>query len=192
MTSKYHTTFFVLAALIVAVSCKESCDKLDGKKLLEGCSLLKGLSIISKGGTLVNESNCDVLLPKLIFAKEPKVTFDSAKADKFYTVLAIDPDAPNHSPGNYFLHMIKSNVPGSSLLEGDITTGVDVTKYRGPGPPKGTGDHRYLFVVYEQKSGDLKLEASEVRARFNPSDWMKDLPLCGPVAGVQFRARFEL
>lgn len=130
-----HSLFILLFTVVHMIAVYgDKCEQVDGKTLLQGCELLKGLVIKSQGGTLVNDSNCDVLLPKLIFASEPRVYFDKADPvsilfifinilkrivtythlilfqKKFYTVMTIDPDAPNHTPGNFYLHMIKSNI----------------------------------------------------------------------------------
>ena len=49
-------------------------------------------------------------------------------------------------------------------LEGDaptcdtLGTGKTLVKYAGPTPPRNTGNHRYVFLVFEQKSGYLSRE----------------------------------
>lgn len=57
----------------------ENCKSLEAEKILEGCSSFKGLSIKSQGGTVVNATNCDVLLPKKVFEKEPGINLPSAE-----------------------------------------------------------------------------------------------------------------
>lgn len=61
--------YFTFAAEEV---CKKTVD-------LKSCSKLKGLSVKSYGGTVLNEANCDILLPFEIFAKEPTIKFGAAK-----------------------------------------------------------------------------------------------------------------
>jgi phosphatidylethanolamine-binding protein (PEBP) family uncharacterized protein len=51
-----------------------------------------------------------------------------------YTLVMYDPDAPASKPNSY-LHWIQSPI-------GDI-------EYIGPSPPAGSGDHRYIFEIYE-------------------------------------------
>lgn len=73
----------------------ENCKSLETEKILEGCSTFKGLSIKSQGGTVVNATNCDVLLPKKVFEKEPGINLPTArdvslcKTFKFLIVLFI-------------------------------------------------------------------------------------------------------
>jgi hypothetical protein len=38
------------------------------------------------------------------------------------------------------------DIPGSDVNEGHV-----LTQYVGPAPPKGTGLHRYVFVLYKQQ-----------------------------------------
>ena len=53
-------------------SCVTSqCKLMEIKNILEGCDRLIGLNITSVGGTIVNDHNCDVLLPKQVFLEEP-------------------------------------------------------------------------------------------------------------------------
>lgn len=54
------------------VSCvTPQCILMEIKSILEGCDRLIGLNITSVGGTIVNDHNCDVLLPKQVFLEEP-------------------------------------------------------------------------------------------------------------------------
>jgi phosphatidylethanolamine-binding protein (PEBP) family uncharacterized protein len=49
-------------------------------------------------------------------------------------------------------HWVVVNIPGSDVSKGDV-----LSTYIGAGPPKGTGLHRYVFLVYEQ-SAKIKAE----------------------------------
>lgn len=53
-------------------------------------------------------------------------------------------------------HWLVGNIKGS-----DVSTGDVIAEYRGSGPPKGTGMHRYIFLVFEQKE---KLTFDEPRS----------------------------
>lgn len=54
------------------------CTVTDVKSLLEGCDRLQGMNVTSVGGTIVNDHNCDVLLPKQVFTEEPFFRYDLA------------------------------------------------------------------------------------------------------------------
>ncbi len=46
------------------------------------------------------------------------------------------------------------NIPG-----GDLSKGTVLTPYAGPSPPKGSGLHRYIFLVYKQQ-GEVNVSAT--------------------------------
>lgn len=71
---------------------------------------------------------------------EPKIKYN-AKPNSLYTLIMHDPDAV---VGNYF-HWLVVNIPGDKINNGD-----KIFKYKGPAPPKGSGIHRYMFLLYEQ------------------------------------------
>uniref|UniRef100_A0A183BUA4 Phosphatidylethanolamine-binding protein n=1 Tax=Globodera pallida TaxID=36090 RepID=A0A183BUA4_GLOPA len=102
----------------------------------------------------------------------------------------VDPDAPSRkNPANReWLHWLVVNVPGT-----DVAQGEQVTSYMGPAPPKGTGLHRYVFLVYQQKVGTvLNTNQKPVgRSNFNISEFAKKILLGSPVAGNFFTAQYH-
>lgn len=82
--------------------------------------------------------------------KEKPALLWEAEKDAYYTVMMVDPDAPSRA--NHTLreirHWLVLNIPGSAVEKGD-----EVAEYRGSGPPKGTGLHRYIFLIYKQPDG---------------------------------------
>ncbi|KAI8421780.1 hypothetical protein MSG28_009742 [Choristoneura fumiferana] len=157
------------------------CSVTEVKSLLEGCDRLTGLNVTSVGGTIVNDHNCDVLLPKQVFFEEPLFQYALADAKKFYTLLMIDPDAPPQLDGEFFLHMLKSNIPVRTTQ----------ATYKPPTPPHGTGAHRYISLLYEQADGNNFLPAvPQSRSRFELADWLRGKNLCGPVANTKLLDRF--
>ncbi|KAM3965038.1 protein D2 [Aphomia sociella] len=169
------------------------CSLTDVKTLVEGCERLTGLNVTSVGGTVVNDHNCDVLLPKQVFFEEPLFQYPLADSKKFYTIIIVDPDAPPQLEGEFYLHMMKSNIPGLALKakESSKTSGVDYRGYKPPTPPRGTGPHRYMMFLYEQADGNNFLPTlPSSRSRFVLSKWLRGKSLCGPVAGTQFRSEY--
>lgn len=85
------------------------------------------------------------------------------------SLLMVDPDAPSRkNPTNKFwLHWLVVNI----RPEEDVSSGEVVTSYAGPNPPKGTGFHRYVFLVYSQSapinSNSLKASIKGERGHFN-------------------------
>jgi len=64
------------------------------------------------------------------------------KSYRYYTLVMVDPDAPNGS----FIHWLVVNIKGSNVAMGD-----HVKHYLGPLVPKKLGTHRYIFILFAQK-----------------------------------------
>lgn len=89
----------------------------------------------------------------------PPLAWSGAPSDtKSYAITCFDPDAPT---GSGYWHWVVANLPATvtSLEPGegnnDMPAGgvsgysdFGMTSYAGPCPPKGHGDHRYIFTVY--------------------------------------------
>ncbi|CAB3226771.1 unnamed protein product [Arctia plantaginis] len=186
-----YIVFGLLWRIVYGITSQ--CTVTDVKSLLEGCDRITGLNVTSVGGTIVNDHNCDVVLPKQVFLEEPLFQFSSADVKKFFTLLIVDPDAPPQIDGEFYLHMVKSNIPGLALKAKDSTktVGIDYRGYKPPTPPRGTGLHRYLCLLYEQADGNNFLPTvPTTRLRFSLAKWLVGKNLCGPIAGIQFRTEF--
>lgn len=83
---------------------------------------------------------------------KPQVTWDAEKGG-LYTLMMVDPDAPSREshPFREVRHWLVVNIP-----ELAIESGTEVSAYRGSGPPKGTGLHRYVFLVFKQPNGRIE------------------------------------
>lgn len=80
---------------------------------------------------------------------KPTLTWE-ADENAYYTLIFVDPDAPSRAnPRNReFRHWLVMNIPGSAVDQGD-----EVIGFIGSGAPKGTGLHRYIFLIYKQPNG---------------------------------------
>lgn len=87
----------------------------------------------------------------------PAVKWDADDQSTFYTLAMVDPDAPSRAEPKFreVNHWLVGNVRGSDVATGDV-----ITDYLGSGPPKGTGLHRYVFLVFKQKE---RIEFDEPR-----------------------------
>lgn len=83
---------------------------------------------------------------------KPSLSWEAEKG-AHYTLLMVDPDAPSRADPQLreIRHWLVMNIPESSVENGD-----EVTAYRGSGPPKGSGLHRYIFLVYKQPNGVIE------------------------------------
>mmetsp|Transcript_55901 Transcript_55901/g.136979 ORF Transcript_55901/g.136979 Transcript_55901/m.136979 type:complete len:315 (+) Transcript_55901:147-1091(+) len=78
--------------------------------------------------------------------------------EKLHTIVMLDPDAPSRQDPRmrHWLHWLVVDVRGkcnSTMCEFDPAenTGVaEAATYKGATPPKGTGLHRYVVLIYEQ------------------------------------------
>ncbi|KAI5646008.1 phosphatidylethanolamine-binding protein domain-containing protein [Phthorimaea operculella] len=181
----------VVATYGVNHGANTQCTVTDVKNLLEGCDRLKGLNVTTIGGTIINDHNCDVMLPKQVFFDEPAFQYDIADSKKFYTLMMLDPDAPPQIEGEFFINLLKSNVPGLALRSTDTHSliGVDYRGYKNPSPPRGVGPHRYMVLLFEQAEGNNFLPPVPNRNRFVLANWLRGRNLCGPVAGTEFRTQ---
>jgi len=80
---------------------------------------------------------------------EPKVEWD-ADDGSFYTLLLTDPDAPKREDPKLgeVRHWLVVNIPGD-----DLSSGETKWEYIGSGPPQGSGQHRYVFLLFRQRNG---------------------------------------
>lgn len=92
---------------------------------------------------------------------QPSVKWD-ADADSFYTLIMTDPDAPSRADpvAGEVRHWYVVNIPGNNLEEGET-----LFAYIGSGPPKDTGLHRYVFLVFKQ-SGKLVFDEPRVSNKY--------------------------
>lgn len=52
--------------------------------------------------------------------------------------------------GREWVHWVRVNIPGDNLPCDGKDGGEDLKAYVGSGPPKDTGLHRYVFLVFKQ------------------------------------------
>nr|ACF94504.1 epididymis luminal protein 210 [Homo sapiens] len=79
----------------------------------------------------------------------------------------------------------------------DISSGTVLSDYVGSGPPKGTGLHRYVWLVYEQdrplKCDEpiLSNRSGDHRGKFKVASFRKKYELRAPVAGTCYQAEWD-
>ncbi|KAI8884803.1 PEBP-like protein [Backusella circina FSU 941] len=83
-------------------------------------------------------------------AQQPTVNFIPDDENSHYTLVLIDPDAPTRDDPKMspYRHWVVCNIPGSS----NFVQATEISSYMGPAPPPGTGDHRYIYLLYKQPS----------------------------------------
>ncbi|GLU12931.1 hypothetical protein SLE2022_295860 [Rubroshorea leprosula] len=116
----------------------------------------------------------------------PKVVI-SGQSHDLYTLVMTDPDAPSPSEPTMreWVHWIVVDIPGGT----NPTRGKETLPYMGPRPPVGI--HRYILVLFKQKSQLGVVEQPTSRANFNTRLFAEHLSLGLPVATVYFNAQKE-
>lgn len=114
--------------------------------------------------------------------------------DSLYTLALVDPDGPSREKPRFreVLHYLVTNIPGDQVGRGDT-----LVEYIGSGAPKGTGLHRYIFVVYDQGnetiSSDIKIPKTSFDGRVNFSirKFAEEHSLGEPLAANFFQAQYD-
>ncbi|CAH1128979.1 unnamed protein product [Ceutorhynchus assimilis] len=132
------------------------------------------------------------LTPTLVKDK-PTVKWN-AESDVLYTVCMTDPDAPSRSNPKFreWHHWLVGNIPGNDISKGEILTG-----YVGAGPPKGSGLHRYVILVFKQPKKitfdepRIPNTSGDKRPKFSIKQFAQKYSLEGPIAGNFFQAEWD-
>ncbi|KAH8359201.1 hypothetical protein KR093_005124 [Drosophila rubida] len=126
--------------------------------------------------------------------KEQPVVEWSAEPSDYYTLIMTDPDAPSRDEPKFreFKHWVLVNIAGN-----DVSTGEALAEYVGSGPPKDTGLHRYVFLLYKQP-GKLDFDGARVssksrrnRPKFHVARFAEHHQLGSPVAGTLYQAQYD-
>jgi len=120
----------------------------------------------------------------------------SLNANSRYIVIMIDPDAPsraNPTSANV-LHWVKTDLRIRASTATNITAdnATATFSYAPPSPPQGSGEHRYVFLLYDQprRAGFALQGLPERRTGFNVSAWREENGLAPAKAGTYFLAEF--
>ncbi|XP_015423008.1 PREDICTED: phosphatidylethanolamine-binding protein 1, partial [Myotis davidii] len=122
------------------------------------------------------------------------ISWDGLDSSKLYTLVLTDPDAPSRKDPKFrqWHHFLVVNMKGN-----DISSGTVLSDYVGSGPPKGTGLHRYVWLVYEQAK-PLKCDepilsnrSGDNRGKFKVASFRKKYDLGPPVAGTCYQAEWD-
>lgn len=125
--------------------------------------------------------------------EQPAIKWEG-KNNKYYTLLMVDLDVPSRSDpkSGELVHWLIGNILGSVGSSGDV-----YIEYIGAGPPKDSGLHRYVFLLYEQEGRmdfeEPKVNATTVRPRFGfkARKFAEKYNLGNPVAGNFFQAEWD-
>ncbi|XP_044748925.1 protein D3-like [Coccinella septempunctata] len=129
-----------------------------------------------------------------IDCKDEPIVKWCANPDKLYTLFMLDPDAPCRvmPASRSWLHWLVGNIPC-----GSIERGRTIASYVGPAPPRNTGYHRYVFLVYQQcceinfQEKFISNCCVEGRPKFSLQCFVQRYSLGEPQAGNFFKAEWD-
>ncbi|CAL8143637.1 unnamed protein product [Orchesella dallaii] len=161
------------------------------------CLSLSFIDVFPKWVLGVKYGNLEVKLGNTfepIQVKNPPILTWNADPEKLYLLCMTDPDVPLRLYPIYreFHHWLVGNIPGAEISMGEI-----LTDYVGAGPPKGTGLHRYILLIYEQPGKlafdekHLTIRTGKGREKFSIRDFAKKYKLGDPIAGNFYLAEWD-
>lgn len=123
----------------------------------------------------------------------PTIVWD-AQPEDFYTLIFTDPDAPSREnpERRENLHWLVVNIPGNQLEKGET-----IVEYIGSGPPKGSGSHRYVYLIFKQPNRiecdfpKISNTSREGRSHFSTSQFAEKYKLGKPVFGNFYQAEWD-
>ena len=141
----------------------ESIDKSD-------CTVDKQLLLKFKNKTIPCGYNASIEFFSGDGATAPNMTLSRANVNKLYTLMMIDPDAPNrtHPVSRSWVHWLVTNIG-----DADVTKGEIIMDYNPPSPPAGTGEHRYVFLLFKQDGRVTAGNVGPERGKFDVNKFVK-------------------
>uniref|UniRef100_A0A646QDK5 PBP1 n=1 Tax=Hemiscolopendra marginata TaxID=943146 RepID=A0A646QDK5_9MYRI len=135
----------------------------------------------------------NVLTPTQVKDPPTHISYPT-EAEHLYTLCMTDPDAPSRKDPKFreWHHWLVVNIPGT-----DVSKGETLSEYIGSGPPKGTGLHRYVYLVYKQpeklKPTETRLtnRSGDNRGNFKIKNFAKKYHLGDPIAGNFYQAEWD-
>ncbi|NXT00545.1 RM38 protein, partial [Jacana jacana] len=82
----------------------------------------------------------------------PAVSYEAGEGS-LWTLLLTNPDGHLRDTDSEYLHWLVTNIPGN-----DIKSGKEICHYFPPFPARGTGYHRFIFLLFKQ---DCPIDFSE-------------------------------
>lgn len=125
--------------------------------------------------------------------EQPVVEYE-VESNAYYTLIMTDPDAPSRQnpKSREWQHWLVVNIPGNDVNKGNV-----LSEYVGSGPPKGTGLHRYVFLVYKQpgkisfNEQFLSKNNGKTRGKFSAQKFAEKYRLGNPIAGNFYQSKYD-
>ncbi|KAF8963275.1 phosphatidylethanolamine-binding protein [Flammula alnicola] len=110
-------------------------------------------------------------------APKSEVAGTSQEGELSYTLVMTDPDAPSRTDPKFgqWRHWVLPGVklPAANATETEGVYALKVkaaaTPYFPPGPPAGTGFHRYIFLLFQEPAGGITIPNNAVEHNPEPA-----------------------
>eukprot|EP01012_Entosiphon_sulcatum_P004481 TRINITY_DN11784_c0_g1_i1.p2 TRINITY_DN11784_c0_g1~~TRINITY_DN11784_c0_g1_i1.p2 ORF type:complete len:192 (+),score=32.93 TRINITY_DN11784_c0_g1_i1:28-603(+) len=118
--------------------------------------------------------------------QQPRITAPSSglPPNSAWTLVMVDPDAPSadNPTASPIRHWVVGNLMAADLEKGDVSKGTVVSSFRPPGPPAGSGYHRYWQFLYRQPVPDMNYEPlpDDTRRNWDFEQWARNIFLSVP------------
>ncbi|KAJ6659157.1 hypothetical protein lerEdw1_019460 [Lerista edwardsae] len=130
----------------------------------------------------------------LVQNRPTSIDWEGCCPEKLYTLILTDLDVPSRKDPKLreWHHFLVVNMKGNNLGSGCV-----LTDYIGSAPAKGTGLHRYVWLVYEQlqhltcDEPILNNLLPAGREKFRAASFRKKYKLGPPTAGVCYLAEWD-
>ena len=193
-----RAVFTNLILLVSALQCARANDDLDGivPDVLSAVPDIMDMDV-AWGDLSLGQGHSGITLKPSQVHDVPEVEFVAQDETDFYTLMVVDPDAPSRADPKFreWVHWVTVNIQGS-----DVRTGEDLFGYVGAGPPKGTGLHRYVFLLYRQPYGQIEFNEKKLgcgqdteasRGKFSAKEFSRKYNLGDPYAVKFFKAEYD-
>ena len=118
----------------------------------------------------------------------PKVTLKGAVESDLYTLIMVDVEVKKE-----WVHWVVGNIPGNN-----IDKGVTLVSFFPSAPPKNSGEHKYVFLLFKQPrksdyQGQTKISTFQMTGRdeFSTKTFIDKYKLGTPVAGNFYLAAWD-
>ena len=102
---------------------------------------------------------------------KPIVSLTGLDTNKTYTLIMSDPNAV----GGNKIHWLVININGTSNIN-NIETGKAILEYYGPRPPPESGEHNYIFSLYESNKNN---KINQIERQIELAELLKELDITG-------------
>lgn len=119
----------------------------------------------------------------------PNITWKDVNEDAFYTIIMTD----SEGKGKEWLHWLIANIPGNNVEKGTV-----ITAFFPSAPPKDTGEHLYVFLLFKQPAkinfeGEVLTSTFQMdgRDKFSTKEFVAKHKLGSPLAGNFYFAAWD-